>query len=244
MYWQGWSERLKKELRLVGTEPIAVTFAGAVPEGGAPPEGKVSVCQALKRASEGVAVTITADTCGCPGGLVSLGLGQMPAQGKERLVDFLINKEKVYCSRVALHRSQHIVAAPVGMASHVCFTPLAKASALPDLVVFVGRPGSLHDLIGFADYWEGGSLSAELAGPACRTGIAYPVVSGHIGLSLLDFGARRLAGFAEDQLLVAVPFHRMIGILHAFDQGVRRPHDQKPEAIEREIDDLGPVERI
>lgn len=243
MYWQKWSDSLKRELKL-DTEPIAVTFTGSVPEGGTPPEGKVSVCQALKRASEGRDVTITAETCGCPGGLVSLGLGQMPAQGKERLVDFLVNREKLCCSRAALHRLQHIVEAPAGMATHVCFAPLAKAVALPDLVIFVGKPGSLHHLIAFADYWEGGSLTAELAGPACRTGVAYPIVSGHIGVSLLDFGARRLAGFGEDQLLVAVPFSRMIGIMHAFDHGLQRPHDQRPEAVERQLDELGPVDRI
>lgn len=243
MYWQKWSARLRVELRL-DTEPIAVTFAGDVPVGAAPPEGKVSVCQALKKASQGQDVTITAETCGCPGGLVSLGLGQMPAQGKERLVDFLINREMVYCSRAALYRGQQTVEAPVGMGSHVCFAPLAKAAVLPDLVVFLGKPGSLHHLIGFADFWEGGSLTAELAGPTCRTGIAYPVVTGQIGISLLDFGARRLAGFADDLLLVSVPFHRMIGIMHAFDQGLHRPHDERPEAIEREIDELGPIERL
>ncbi len=242
MYWQSWSDRLVKELGLA-THPVAVTFAGAVPEGGPEPEGTVSVCQALKRASEGEGVTITADTCGCPGGLVSLGLGHMPAQGQERLVDFLVNRERVYCSRAALHRGQHVVTAPEGMATHVCFAPLSKAVALPDLVVFVGRPGALHHLIGFSDYWEGGSLPTELAGPACRTAIAYPVVTGNLGLSLLDFGARRLAAFSEDVLLLAVPFHRMILVMHGLDQGVRRPEDQHPEALERQINALGPVER-
>ncbi len=243
MYWQGWSARLKQELGL-DTEPIAVTFAGAVPEGAPPPEGKVSVCQALKWASEGHAVTISAATCGCPGGLVSLGLGQMPAEGKVRLVDFLVHREKVYCSRAALHRAQRIVEAPAGMATHVGFAPLAKATALPDLVAFLGNPGSLHHLIGFANYWEGMPMTAELAGPACRTAIAYPVVSGNLGISLLDFGARRLAGFGGDQLLVGVPYHRMIGIVHALDQGIHRPHDQRLEAIERAIEDLGPVEKV
>ncbi len=32
MYWQKWSERLKKELKL-DTDPIAVTFAGALAPG-------------------------------------------------------------------------------------------------------------------------------------------------------------------------------------------------------------------
>jgi uncharacterized protein (DUF169 family) len=242
MYWQTWSGKLKQELRLE-SEPVAVTFARSVSESATPPAGKVSVCQALKRASEGESVTITAETCGCPGGLVSLGLGQLPPQGRERLVDFLVNREMVYCSRAALHRAQQVVPAPTGMGTHVCFAPLSSAPARPDLVVLLGTPGALHHLIGFADYWEGGSLPTELAGPACRTGIAYPIVTGNLGLSLLDFGARRLAGFGGDQMLVSVPFHRMLGVMHAFEQGVHRPHDQRPEAIERQIEDLGPVQR-
>jgi uncharacterized protein (DUF169 family) len=130
------------------------------------------------------------------------------------------------------------------MGTHVYFTPLATAPAQPDLVLFVGKPGSLHHLIGYANYWEGGSLATELAGPACRTGIVYPVVTGNLGVSLYDFGARRLAGFAEDQMLVSVPFHRMIGIMHAFEQGVHRVDEQHPETIERQIEALGSVDRV
>jgi len=241
MYWQKWSDRLKKELKLE-TEPIAVTFAGADTPGIPSPQGKVSVCQALKKASEGEAVTLTAETCGCPGGLVSLGLGQMPPQGRERLVDFLVKKEKVYYSRVAIHRGQQSVPAPLGMASHVCFSPLSSMAVLPDLVVFVGKPGSLQRLVSFAGYWEGGSLKAELSGPACRTGITYPVVTGEIGLSLLDFGARRLAGFADDQLLVSIPCHRMLGVMEALARGVGSEDAEAEENIERQIEELGKVE--
>ena len=240
MYWQLWSSRLKHELKL-DTDPVAVTFAGAPAPGAGAPQGKVSVCQALKKASQGESVTITAETCGCPGGLVSLGLGQMPPQGREKLVHFLVEKEKVYCSRMAIYRGQQTVAPPVGVASHILFTPLSRAEVLPDLVVFLGRPGTLHHLLGFASYWEGRAMKAELSGPACRTGVAYPVVTGEIGLSLLDFGARRLAGFAEDQLLLAVPFHRMIGILHALDQGVGGRGEEEAESVERQIDELGRV---
>jgi len=243
MYWQKWSDRLKKELKLE-TDPIAVTFAGAPAAGTPSAQGKVSVCQALKKASEGEAVTITAETCGCPGGLVSLGLGQMPPQGRERLVDFLVKKEKVFCSRVAIHRSQQSVPAPLGMASHVFFSPLASAATLPDAVVFIGKPGSLQRLVSFAGYWEGGSMKAELAGPACRTGITYPVVTGEIGLSLLDFGARRLAGFPEDHLLLSVPLHRMMGILEALEQGVSPEGVEESEGIERQITELGKVEPV
>jgi uncharacterized protein (DUF169 family) len=128
MYWQKWSDRLRKELKL-GTEPVAVTFAGAPARGATSVQGKLSVCQALKKASGGETVTITAETCGCPGGLVSLGLGQMPAKGRERLVEFLVNTEKVYCSRVAIHRSQQTVVPPAGVASHIIFAPLSRTES-------------------------------------------------------------------------------------------------------------------
>jgi uncharacterized protein (DUF169 family) len=243
MYWQKWSDRLKKELEL-DTDPIAVTFAGAPAPGTPSPQGKVSVCQALKKASQGEAVTITAETCGCPGGLTNLGLGQMPAQGRERLVDFLVKKEKVYYSRVAIYRGQQSVPPPLGMASHVLFSPLSRTPTLPDIVVFIGKPSSLQRLLSFAGYWEGGSMKAELAGPACRTGITYPIVTGEIGLSLLDFGARRLADFAEDHLLVAVPLHRMMGIVEALEQGVGQEGAGVSESIERRIDELGKIEPV
>jgi uncharacterized protein (DUF169 family) len=240
MYWQKWSDRLKRELKL-GMDPVAVTFGDALAPGAPAPLAKLSVCQALKRAAEGESLTITAETCGCPGGLVSLGLGRLPLEGRERLVHFLVEKEKVYCSRVAIHRSQQTVPPPVGIASHVSFSPLSSAAVLPDIVVFIGKPGSLHQLVGLAGYWEGGSIKPELSGPACRTGVAYPVVTGGIGLSLLDFGARRLARFPEDHLLVSIPFHRMAGILDALDQGVGRAGTEESESIERQIEELGKV---
>ncbi len=243
MDWQAWSAKLTRELKLAN-EPVAVTFTGRAAPGHPPAREKASVCQALKRAAAGEFVTLTVETCGCPGGLVSLGLGQMPASGKERLVEFLVNKEKVFCSRVAMHRGQETVPAPVGLASHVVFCPLSQAAILPDLVVFIGDPGTLHQVLSLASYWEGGSIKAELAGPACRTGLAYPVVTGQVGLSLFDFGARRLAGFAADQLLVSVPFHRMIGMMEALDRGVGGGRDEGLQAAERQIDELGRVEAV
>jgi uncharacterized protein (DUF169 family) len=242
MEWRGWSETLKTVLKL-DWEPVAVGFLGPGKDGTPASSGKLSVCQAIRRATEGACVTITAETCGCPGGLVNLGLGQTPAAGKERLVEFLVEKEQVFCSRVALHRGQQVVQPPLGMAGQVCFAPLGAATFQPDLVLFLGRPGQLHDLVGLVNYWEGGALPTDLSGPACRTAIGYPVATGNLGLSLLDFGARRLAEFPGEALLMAVPLHRMIGIMAALAAGRRRPEAHGRAEAEREIDALGPVEK-
>jgi uncharacterized protein (DUF169 family) len=130
------------------------------------------------------------------------------------------------------------------LASHVLFCPLSQADSLPDLILFVGTAGSLHRLLSLASHWEGGSMKAELTGPACRTGIAYPVATGQIGLSLFDSGARRLARFADDELLVAVPYHRMILIMSALERGVGVGRDAKLDEVARQIDGLGRVEAV
>jgi uncharacterized protein (DUF169 family) len=240
---RGWADRLKAALNL-DTEPVAVGFTEIPAHGTQTPEAKVSVCQALQRAFAGESIVLTADTCGCPGGLVNLGLGQSTGAGKERLVDFLINREQVYCSRVSLRRSQEAVPPLLGVAPCVRFAPLAAATFLPDLVVFLGRPGSLHHLLGLANYWEGGPLLTDLAGPACRTAIGYPIVTGNMGLSLLDFGARRLASFPEEMLLLSVPFHRMIGLMHALERRTNQLRGEDSDSIEKEIEALGPIEKI
>jgi hypothetical protein len=40
-------------------------------------------------------------------------------------LDFLVNKEKVYCSRTAIHRGQQAAVPPVGAASYVLFALLS-----------------------------------------------------------------------------------------------------------------------
>jgi len=237
-----WAEPLVRTLRL-DTQPVAVSVGGP-PDPEAAAGSKLSVCQAIERAARGETCVITGDTCGCPGGMVSLGLGQTPAAAREKLVEFLVEREKVYCSRVAMHRGRQTVPPPVGVGGQYTFAPLATAATRPDLVLFVGKPGSLHVLIELASYWDGGSLEAELAGPACRTGVAYSLVTGEVGLSLFDFGARRLAGFADDLLLVSVPFGRMLGIMQAIDEGVGSGRVKDRAGMERDIDGLGRVEPV
>ena len=43
---------------------------------------------------------------------------------------------------------------------------------------------------------------------------------------------------------MSVPFHRMIGVMHALDQGVGGGRIKERDSMERQIDDLGKVERV
>lgn len=238
MYWQKWSQALKELLALEGS-PVAVTYSHAGVEGAGPQAGKVSVCQAVRRAAEGETLDLTAENSGCPGGLVSLGLGEMPPGSMEWLTDFLVHREKAYCSPVAIYRGQQTVRPPRGVATHIVFAPLEKATLQPDVVLFLCHAQQAEQVVALCNYWEGGSLQAELAGPACRTAVGFPVVTGQVGLSLLDFGARRLGGYRPEQLLLGVPLARMHTAMAALEQGAGRMElHEDAAALERRVEEL------
>jgi hypothetical protein len=43
----------------------------------------------------------------------------------------------------------------------------------------------------------------------------YPLVSGEINVSFLDFTARKMKKYSPDELFVSVPYHRMAGIIES-----------------------------
>jgi len=51
----------------------------------------------------------------------------------------------------------------------------------------------------------------------------------------------RTSGFSEGHLLVAIPMHRMMGVMSALDLGIGGERGRARESIEREIDELGGV---
>jgi hypothetical protein len=49
-------------------------------------------------------------------------------------------------------------------------------------VAVFGKPAAIQTLLGFANYREGRSIRPEPTGPACRIVVAFPVVTGEIGV--------------------------------------------------------------
>ena len=45
--------------------------------------------------------------------------------------------------------------------------------------------------------------------------ITYPLVSGEINVSFMDYTARKMKGYNADELFVSVPYHRMAGIIES-----------------------------
>ena len=208
MIWKEWSETLKDVLGLKGS-PVAISFS--IEPGITPSPGKHWVCQLIKDVRNGETICLTKENSACRGGTMHLGLAPWAA-GKElrSLQKFLVHGEKIFCSITAFHRAMALTAQPpLGLADQVLFAPLEAARTEPDLVLFFCNAEQACRLLSLATYSTGISPKTELVGSACHMAIAYPLVSGEMNLSFLDYTARKMKQYDPGELVVTVPSHRM-----------------------------------
>jgi uncharacterized protein (DUF169 family) len=215
--WRGYSTEIKRVLALTGS-PIAVSYSMMSPAGA---NGqRRSVCQALLHARSGSVVSLSKDTCNCPGGAWHLGLEPRPSNDiYMHWEEFLINGEKLFCSPASIRRTLALTTPPpLGRADHVIFSPLEKAEQMPDLVVFLCNPEQACRLVTLATYPEGRPPKLEMAGSTCHMVIAYPLVTGEMNVSLLDYASRKYQDYEPGELFVTVPYDMMAGLMWSLDR--------------------------
>jgi uncharacterized protein (DUF169 family) len=210
--WRDYSLKLKEMLALEGS-PVAVTYS-MTPAAGAETD-RQAVCQALLEARSGAIINLTEESCACPGGIWHLGLGPRPSgEGDEIVKKFLVEGEKLFCSIATFHRTMALTSPPpLGLAKYVVLSPLEKAELMPDLVVFLCNPEQACRLVTLATYPDGKPPKGELAGSTCHMVIAYPLVSGEINVSLMDYTSRKSQDYKAEELFVTIPYHLMPGLM-------------------------------
>ena len=212
--WQEYAGRLKEVLELQGS-PVAVTYLMEAPSSAS--AKRCRVCNAMLEARSGETIDITPGSSACPGGTWYLGLGD-PPKGEESkgLKEFLINGEKLFCSLATLFRHQVITSAiPKGLADHVIFAPLEKADRTPDLALFICNAEQACRLVTLHIYCTGLPPKVQMAGATCYQAVTYPLASGEMNVSLMDYTSRRIRGFKTSDLLVTVPYYKMHGIIRS-----------------------------
>jgi uncharacterized protein (DUF169 family) len=133
--------------------------------------------------------------------------------------NFLINGEKLFCSPASIRRTMALTSPPpLGRANYVILSPLEKAELTPDLVVFLCNPEQACRLVTLATYSEGRPPRLEMAGSTCHMVIAYPLVTGEINVSLMDYASRRYQDYRPTELFVTVPYHLMAGLMWSVDR--------------------------
>jgi uncharacterized protein (DUF169 family) len=216
MVWQEYSKRLREVLGLEGS-PIAVSYSMVPSSEGK--TGKYLVCQALLDARGGAIISLSKESCACPGGVWHLGLGPRPSgEGDKLLKKFLVEGEKLFCSIATFHRAMALTTPPpLGLAEYIVFSPLEKAEIAPDLVVFLCNPEQACRLVTLATYPDGIPPKTEIVGSTCHMVIAYPLVSGELNISLLDYTSRKWQNYKPNELFVTIPYHKLPGLVGSID---------------------------
>ncbi|HUV04243.1 MAG TPA: DUF169 domain-containing protein [Armatimonadota bacterium] len=216
MKWQEYSQRLKGVLNLKGS-PVAITYS-MEPARDAEP-GKHWACKAFLDARDGKTINLTKENAACAGGAWHLGLAPRAAgEADKALKKFLVHGEKLFCSIAVFNRAMMLASQPpLGLAENVILAPMEKAEQMPDLGLFIVNAEQACRLIQLAAYWDGISPKMEMIGSACHMAVAYPLVSGEINVTFLDWTARRSKPYKPDELIVTVPYHRLHGIAEAID---------------------------
>lgn len=225
---EAYASKLKSVLRLRGS-PVAVAYSHE-PAGNASQE-RYRACGATPSARDGAVINLSRASCACRGGVDHLGLGP-PAGGLEELLrcGFLVYGEKLWGSVSAARQATRHTASkappPRGLGEYIIFSPLEKAQIEPDLVLFLCNPEQACRLIALARYRDGVLPPIELEGSLCWSTITYPLVTGNINVSLGDAAARRIEGWAPDELVVSVPaakLHQMVESIEACTAGSASP---------------------
>jgi len=216
MEWNDYATEVEELLGLKG-KPVAVTYSMQPPS--ASESGTHRVCDAFLLASQGKVIDITQSTSGCPGGTWHLGLGERPTGDADRaLKEFLVNGEKLFCSIATFHRAQALTAPPpLGLAEHVVLSPMDKAEFRPDIVLFICNALQACRLVTLDGYDTGIPPRIEMSGSACHQAVAYPVVTGELNVSFLDYTARRMCGYEPEDLIVSIPYHRFLGVMRSIE---------------------------
>lgn len=214
MEWKNYAKEITELLKLKGN-PIAITYSMEPAKGAA--GGKYRVCEAFLKARDGATIDLTKETSTCGGGTWHLGLGDPPKGDADKaLKDFLVNGEKLFCSFATFHRAMVLTAPPpTGLTEHVILSPLNKAELKPDVILFICNPVQACRLVTLDGYDHGIPPKIEMQGSTCHMAVAYPIVTGELNVSLMDYTSRKIKGYSGNDLLVSVPYHRLHGIMRS-----------------------------
>jgi uncharacterized protein (DUF169 family) len=238
MEWKDYASEIKEVLGLEGS-PIAITYS--MESASNPALGKCRVCDAFLRVRDGDIIDLTAETSACGGGTWHLGLGEAPkGEAAKAFKEFIVNGEKVYCSLATFHRGVSLIAPPpTGLADHVVLSPLDKAELRPDIVLFICNAHQACRLLTLDHYDTGIPIRTEMNASTCHQAITYPLVTGELNVSLMDYSSRNIKGYKPEDLLISIPYHRFPGVMRSIDHCYAgRAKIEIPESYRRLRGDL------
>lgn len=236
MIWREYAKKLKDILELEGS-PVGVAFSD-VPAGNGK-SIKVWACSAFYQAArKGATFNISAQTCVCPGGLMSLGLSAQSPEQAALVKKYLIEGEKFTSCNAAFFRARTLSQGqpPLGVSQYVAVGPLEEFELKPDLVLFLCNPAQASRLVTLAGYETGIPVQAQLSASTCGGAVTIPLSTGRINVTFLDLSSRRLVkGFKDSDLIYSVPYFMVRSIIESIPlctAGTAKPGMEINEVLE------------
>ncbi|MGB9927600.1 MAG: DUF169 domain-containing protein [Methanosarcina sp.] len=200
------------------TSPVAVKL---IPKGGEIPANVKKVdeimthCQfvdKVRRTGEEF-YTLSEDQM-CKIGSGTLGLNEIPPEvltGESYYKEFGLFSTQGASRRTA---EKMPVLAPDSIQS-VIYSPLEKASFLPDVAVFTCNPKQIMILIQAYMYKNGGRLEASFVGTQslCAEGIVQTYKEGKIGVGFGCLGSRTFSKMEDEEMIMGIPVELLPDII-------------------------------
>jgi len=100
--------------------------------------------------------------------------------------------------------------------------------------VFVCNAEQACRLVTLDSYDTGIPPRIEMSGATCHQAVAYPIVTGELNVSLMDYTSRRIPEYKPEDLLVSIPYHRFLGVMRSIDHCTAgRAKMEIPESFRR-----------
>jgi uncharacterized protein (DUF169 family) len=194
--------------------PVGVKFLPRPPEGLAPLNRRLALCEMLAAAQKGEAFFADAQSHACGAG--AYVLGQAEAAGPFISGEFGAGLGIFEEPRAAARLYRCLPRIAPRVANHVAFAPLAQLAFDPDLLVLLADTRQAEILLRAHSYRTGAPwVSRFTAAIGCAWALVHPVVTGELNYFTTGFGhgMKRRGLFPEGRQLVSVPFDRLPALL-------------------------------
>jgi uncharacterized protein (DUF169 family) len=212
----GYGQEIIKCLKLT-TSPVAVKL---IPKGGDIPKGIKKVDETMRHCQLVDRVRRTGEefyTLGedqmCKGGAGAMGIGEMPA--KVISGEFYYKGLKQFSTQDAARRTIDMVSKlPPNSTEAVLYSPLERATFIPDVVVFICNPKQVMLLTQAYVYKTGGRLETSFAGKQslCSDGVVKVYKEGKMGVTVGCSGSRSYTKIADEEMIVGIPIELLVDV--------------------------------
>ncbi|MDY6907255.1 MAG: DUF169 domain-containing protein [Chloroflexota bacterium] len=206
------SEIVAQTYHLEG-RPVAVSYVARPCTDGH--QGKRFVCTAMQQARRGSTITLTARNVACPGGRHWLGL----KNERRFLLPALTYGEKLFeNTQVARQWFATVPSPPFGRARYVTLCPLDSAVTEPEMVFMVTDTHQAHRIHTALTFSDGALSLPHYFASTCQSAIGIPIATGKPYIALPDTACRKIARFADSDVLVGLPYRYFRVLLDNIDR--------------------------